>query len=78
MAEKKGEVRAERVEIGFDGGQVIATRVEPGELEALRKAAESGEGWHQVSGEDGEISLNLAQVVFVRTASPDQRVGFGN
>ncbi len=77
MAEKKTESKAERVEIGFDGGQVIATRLEAEALDALRSAAESGEGWHQVSGEDGEVSLDVAQIVFIRTASPDNRVGFG-
>jgi hypothetical protein len=77
MAQKKTESKAERVEIGFDGGQVIATRVDAKGLEALRKAAESGEGWHTVSGEEGEVTLNVSEIVFIRTASPEQRVGFG-
>jgi hypothetical protein len=77
MAEKKTESKAERVEIGFDGGQVIATRLDAKALEALRKAAESGEGWHTVKGEEGEVSLNSGQIVFIRTASPENRVGFG-
>jgi hypothetical protein len=78
MAEKKSETRAERVEIGFDGGQVIATRIDAKGLEALRKAAESGEGWHTVIGEEGEVSINLDEIVFVRTVNPEQRVGFGS
>jgi hypothetical protein len=77
MAEKKTESKAERIEIGFDGGQVIASRVEPKALEALLKAAESGEGWHTLKGEEGSVFINLEEIVFIRTANPEQRVGFG-
>lgn len=78
MAEKKTEAKTGRVEIGFNGGQVIATRLDAKALADLRKAAEGGEGWHQLSGEDGEVSLSLAEVVFIRTDSPEHTVGFGN
>ena len=66
-----------RVEIGFDGGQVIAARIETKDLDALKQAAEGGEGWHTVTSEDGELSINLEELVFIRTVNPEQRVGFG-
>jgi hypothetical protein len=79
MAEKKpATARAERVEIGFNGGQVIAARLESKQLDDLKKAAAAGEGWHEVTTEDGLVSINLAQLDFIRSDSPDQRVGFGN
>lgn len=77
MAEKK-ETKAERLEIGFSGGQVIAMRLDAKQLADFRKAAEKGEGWHSLQTEDGETSLDLGQVVFIRGASPDHRVGFSN
>ncbi|MFN2612832.1 MAG: hypothetical protein ABR536_05630 [Solirubrobacterales bacterium] len=77
MADKKSPSKTERVEIGFNAGQVIAARIDAKATAELRKAAETGEGWHVLSGEDGDVTLNLAQVVFIRTASPEQRVGFG-
>jgi hypothetical protein len=81
VAEKKAapaSAKAERVEIGFGGGQVIAIRVQPKSLTDLRKAAEKGGGWHSVETDDGEVSVNLAELVFIRVASPEHRVGFSN
>lgn len=76
MAEKKSEVKV-GVEIGFDGGQVIAARLDTKGLEALRKAAESGEGWHTIASEEGDASIKVGEIVFIRAASPENRVGFG-
>jgi hypothetical protein len=78
MPEKKPTARAERVEIGFTGGQVIAARLETKQLADLKKAAATGSGWHDVTTEDGEVSINVAQLDFIRSDNPDQSVGFGN
>ena len=67
---------AQRIEIGFEGGQVISARVSEGDLEDLRKRLEKG-GWHDLHTEDGVISLYLGKVAFLRVASGDHRVGFG-
>lgn len=75
MAEKAAP-KPERAEIGFGGGQVIAVRLASKQLTDLRKAVEKGEGWHNLDTEDGPISLDLAKVVFIRTASPEHSVGF--
>jgi hypothetical protein len=71
MAEK-----ADRVEIGFDGGQVIAARLSQKVLGDLRKALEKGEGWHDVATEDGDLAVDLGEVIFVRVAAPEHRIGF--
>ncbi len=68
---------AQRVEIGFEGGQVVQARLGDDDLKDLRKQLEKG-GWHDVHTEDGVISLYLPKVAFLRVASGDNRVGFGS
>ena len=68
---------AQRVEIGFEGGQVIPARLAEDDLKDLRKQLEKG-GWHDLHTEDGVISLYLGKVAFLRVASNDHRVGFGS
>jgi hypothetical protein len=36
-----------------------------------------GEGWHEIEAEDSNVSVNIAQVVYVRLDTEHQRVGFG-
>jgi hypothetical protein len=67
---------AQRVEIGFDGGQVISARLTEEDLKDLRVALEKG-GWHDVHTEDGVVALYLPKVAFLRIASGSARVGFG-
>ena len=66
----------ELVEVGFSGGQVISIRLDPEKLKELRKALEKSRGWADVETPTGTVSLDLAQVVFVRTDAPAQTVGF--
>jgi hypothetical protein len=66
---------AQRVEIGFEGGQVISTRLAEDDLKDLREQLEKG-GWHDLHTEDGVISLYLGKVAFMRIKSGDTRVGF--
>lgn len=67
---------AQRVEIGFEGGQVISTRLADGDLEDLRSRLEQG-GWHDLHSEEGTIALHLGKVQFLRVESGEHRVGFG-
>jgi hypothetical protein len=67
---------AERIEIGFEGGQVISARVGEADLEELRKRLEKG-GWHDLHTEDGVVSLYLGKVAFLRVGTHSSRVGFG-
>lgn len=66
---------AQRVEIGFEGGQVISARLGEGDLRDLREQLEKG-GWHDLHTEDGVISLYLGKVAFLRIDSDAHRVGF--
>jgi hypothetical protein len=66
----------EVVEVGFSGGQVIVVRLTPAKLKELRKALDKPQGWTDVETPTGVVSLDLEQVVFVRTDEPAQTVGF--
>ncbi len=65
----------QKVEIGFEGGQVVAVRLTEDELKNLRKQVEKG-GWHDVETEDGTLAVYLGKVAFLRIDSGAQRVGF--
>jgi hypothetical protein len=66
---------AQKVEIGFEGGQVVAVRLDEDELKDLRKQIEKG-GWHDVKTEDGVLSVYVGKVAFLRIDSGEHRVGF--
>ena len=66
---------AQRVEIGFEGGQVVSVRLSDEELKRLRKQVEKG-GWYDVKTEDGVLSVYLGKVAFLQIDSGDHRVGF--
>jgi hypothetical protein len=65
-----------KVEIGFEGGQVIPVRLSDDELKDLRKQVEKG-GWHDVKTEDGVLSIYVGKVAFLRIDSGAHKVGFG-
>ncbi len=65
-----------RLNIGFQGGQVLAMRVTEEQQSSLLKALGS-QGWHEIESEDGPVRVDLAQVVYVSSESPEPRVGFG-
>jgi hypothetical protein len=67
---------AQRVEIGFEGGQVISVRLAEADLKELRSQLEKG-GWHDLHTEDGVVALYLGKVAFLRIESGEHRVGFG-
>jgi hypothetical protein len=68
---------AERVSIGFSGGQVVEVRIDDSKLKDLRKALEKGDGWLDLEAEEGMVAIDLRQVVFIRSATTPQRIGFG-
>lgn len=66
---------AQKVEIGFEGGQVVSVRLSEDSLKDLREQVEKG-GWHDVTTEDGVLSVYLGKVAFLRIDSGANRVGF--
>jgi hypothetical protein len=67
-----------RIDIGFQGGQVLLVRVKTAEYESLRTALgnEKANRWFELKTEDSEVALDLAQVVYVRLDTEEHRVGF--
>ena len=67
---------AQHISIGFQASPPLALRVSDEELRRLHDAL-GGEGWHEVTAEDGSVRLNLEHVLWVRTENEEHRVGFG-
>jgi hypothetical protein len=70
--------QSRRIDIGFQGGPVLPTRVKQSTYEELQKALseDRGQRWFELETLDSKISLDLAQVVYVRIDNEEQRVGF--
>jgi hypothetical protein len=67
---------AQRVDIGFVGGQVLSVRLEEGALKDLRKALQRDSGWYDIDSEDGQVAIDRDKVAYVRLDSGEHRVGF--
>jgi len=67
--------KPQKISIGFHGGQVVAARVKDDSLKALKEAL-GGNGWHDLTAEDGTISLDLARIDYILVDNEDHRVGF--
>ena len=65
-----------RIEVGFDGGQVMSAFVESEAADALEKSLESGVGTFQIEAENGRYTVALAKIVYVKRFSREGRVGF--
>ncbi|MGE5272997.1 MAG: hypothetical protein ACM3QU_04385 [Verrucomicrobiota bacterium] len=67
-----------RVEIGFDGGQVLGAVVDGETVDRLEKALSSGDdGSIGLDVEDGRYTVALSRIVYVKRFSREGRVGFG-
>lgn len=66
----------QRVEIGLGVGQGLSVRLTDEALRGLRQAVEHGGGWYDLESEEGRIAINLATVVFIKTASAPHSIGF--
>ncbi len=66
-----------KLTIAFAGGQLLAGRVTEDDLRMLRAALAGDRGVHELALEDGTVTLDLAQVAYVRVDSDEPRVGFG-
>ena len=67
-----------RISIGFGGGQVTAVRLTEDELGRLRGALGQGDAWLELASEDGELLLDLRQIVFVKVEGSAATIGFSD
>jgi hypothetical protein len=67
-----------RIEIGFDGGQILGALVELHAADGLEEALTRGdEGAYPVEADDGRYVIALRRVVYVKRFARETRVGFG-
>jgi hypothetical protein len=73
-----------RIEIAFDGGQIMSALVSPAGADALEQAlgaadlrAGAGEAALSLDAEDGRYTIALQRVVYVKRYLRESRVGFG-
>ncbi len=67
-----------RIEIGFDGGQIMGALVTAASADQLERAFDSGsETVLELAAEDGSYHVALRRVVYVKRFARESRVGFG-
>ncbi len=67
-----------RIEIAFQGGQIMGAMVSPETADALERALADGrDGTFPVDASEGRYSVVLPHVVYVKRFSRESRVGFG-
>jgi hypothetical protein len=66
-----------RIEIAFDGGQVLAAFVPEAAADELERALDQGgDGAFALDGEDGRYTVSLRRVVYIKRFTREARVGF--
>jgi hypothetical protein len=66
-----------RIEVGFDGGQVMGAFVPVGTADGLERAlGQSNDGTFPLEAEDGRYTISLRRVVYVKRFTREARVGF--
>jgi hypothetical protein len=67
-----------RVELAFDGGQILSALVTTkGADELERELASGAEGTYSLDASDGRYSVVLKRVVYLKRFAREARVGFG-
>lgn len=67
-----------RLELAFEGGQIVGALVTAEAAEALEKALAAGTaGTHTLEAEDGAYILPLARLVYVKRFVRETTIGFG-
>jgi hypothetical protein len=68
------DAKTTKITLGFFGG-AIPLRVSDAELAALRDALKNGE-WHDITTDEGTVTVNLGVVVYLNVESAERGVGF--
>jgi len=67
-----------RVEIAFEGGAAIGVLISAESADALEQALDDGnDDTFRLEAEDGDYTVALQRVVYVKRFARDSRVGFG-
>jgi hypothetical protein len=67
-----------RIDIAFDGQQVMSVLVATATADELERAlADTTDGAYSVEADDGRYTISLRRVVYVKRWARESRVGFG-
>jgi hypothetical protein len=66
-----------RVQIAFEGGQIVAALVAPSAADGLQAALDKEEAVFDLETEDGAYLLALGKVVYVKRFARETHIGFG-
>ena len=68
-----------RVEVAFDGGQILGGFATVASVEQLeRSLAAGGEGVVTLTLDDGDVTVATRRVVYFKRFARESRVGFGS
>ncbi len=67
-----------RLEIAFEGGQVIGGTVSPAISKALQDAMAGNSPVFELEALEGNFLVALGKVVYVKRSSRETRIGFGS
>ena len=72
------ETESARIEIGFDGGQIMSALVTVSGAEALESAVNArSAGTLALDAQDGRYTVVLERIVYVKRFAREAKVGFG-
>jgi hypothetical protein len=66
-----------RVEIAFDGNQVLSVYVPPATADDLDRALAGDQESLSFEAEDGRYTVHMRKVVYMKRLARESRVGFG-
>jgi hypothetical protein len=55
-----------RLELGFEGGNILRATLEDAQVDALTAALGDTPSWYQLASEEGNLWIKLADLQFVR------------
>ena len=71
------EAESTRIEIGFDGGQIMSAIVTAKSADALELAVSGGaDATLNLDAEDGRYTVALSRIAYIKRFAREARVGF--
>jgi hypothetical protein len=67
-----------KIQIAFEGGQVVAALVPTASADGLAKALANGDAVFDLETEDGTYLVAVGKVMYVRRSSRETHIGFGS
>lgn len=65
-----------RVDVGFKAGAILSIRLQEEQYKRLHDAIGGSDRWLDLDAEDATVTIDLAEVVYVRLDTERGRVGF--